>query len=78
MTAATQSKGSKVKKWSGGVGIKVGEEQEPLQMHSKVIWNLGEPWRYHSEGHISLINPVSYPTASCANMWMDELSPKAS
>lgn len=39
MITATQSEGYKGKKWSGGLGIKAGEEQEPTQMHSRVIWN---------------------------------------
>lgn len=74
MITATQSEGYKGKKWSGGLGIKTGEEQEPTQMHSRVIWGtFGD-----CLGHEYLINPVSYPTTSCANAWTDEFSPKAS
>lgn len=37
MITATQSEGYKVKKWSGGV---ICEEQEPSQIHSRIIWNM--------------------------------------
>lgn len=78
---ATQSKGyTKVKKWSGGVGIKVSEKQEPAQTHSRVIGTHLETAleTADSEGYLYLINPKSYPTASCANVRTDEFRPKAS